>query len=93
MAGVATSGLGLLFFSHSFTFIFFGFLSIGDTLELVGGTALVTRVRFRDAAGAVKGEEELAGEGDGREVLGTLMECADVSSLCFDLQCRLTAPA
>ena len=64
MAGVAISGLGLLFFSPSFTFIFLGFPLIGDALELVGGTALVTRFRFRDV-GAVEGEEALAG-GDGR---------------------------
>ena len=86
MAGVAISGLGLLFFSPSFTFIFLGVLSLGDALELVGVTALVTRFRFRDT-GAVEGEEALTGGGDGREVLvGTSMECADVSSLCFDLQ-------
>ena len=64
-----------------------GFLSLVNALELVGVKALlVTRFRFRDAAGAEAGEEALAGgDGDGRDVLaGTLMECADVSSLwCF----------
>ena len=86
MAGVATSGLGLLLFSPPFTFIIFRFLSLGDALELVGVTTLVARFRFRDT-GAVEGEKALTGGGDGREVLvGTLMECADVSSLCFDLQ-------
>jgi len=64
VGSVAISGLGLLFFSPSFTFIFFGFLSLGDALELVGGTALATRFRFRDVR-AVEGEEALAG-GDGR---------------------------
>ena len=45
-------------------FIFLGLLSLGDALELVGVTALVTRFRFRDV-GAVEGEEALPG-GDGR---------------------------
>jgi len=79
------TGSDSLFFSPSATFLVLGFLSLGDTLELVGVTALVTRFRFRDV-GVVAGEEALAG-GDGREVLmGALIRPADVSSLCCDLQ-------
>ena len=60
------TGSDSFFFSPStLTFIFLGFLSLGDALELVGVTVLVTRFRFRDDAGAVEGEEALAG-GDGR---------------------------
>ena len=61
------TGSDSLFFSSPSNpiFIFLDLLSLGDALELVGVTALVTRFRFRDDAGAVEGEEALAG-GDGR---------------------------
>ena len=74
------TGSDSLFFSPSSTFLVLGFLSLGDALELVGVTVLVTRFRFRDV-GVVAGEEVLIGS-DAREVLaGTLIQPADVSSL------------